>query len=66
MKRVRSGDTRPMAASREAMDDLKTILAGRRLLFEGRVPLNTSASRWTTPSGAAQTVREALAARLNR
>jgi XRE family aerobic/anaerobic benzoate catabolism transcriptional regulator len=31
------GDTRPMAASKEAMDDLRRILsAPRRLLFEGR------------------------------
>ena len=34
MKRVLAqGDTRPMAASREAMDDLKTILAGRGAFY---------------------------------
>lgn len=30
---VAQGDTRPMAASREAMDDLKTILAGRAAFY---------------------------------
>jgi XRE family aerobic/anaerobic benzoate catabolism transcriptional regulator len=34
MKRVLAqGDTRPMAASREAMEDLKTILAGRAAFY---------------------------------
>jgi XRE family transcriptional regulator, aerobic/anaerobic benzoate catabolism transcriptional regulator len=34
MQRVRAqGDTRPMAASREAMDDLKRILAGRAAFY---------------------------------
>jgi XRE family transcriptional regulator, aerobic/anaerobic benzoate catabolism transcriptional regulator len=34
MKRVLAqGDTRPMAASREAMDDLKSILAGRAAFY---------------------------------
>jgi XRE family aerobic/anaerobic benzoate catabolism transcriptional regulator len=32
------GDLRPMAASREALEDLKGILAGRRLLRQGRAP----------------------------
>ena len=34
MKRViAQGDTRPMAASREAMEDLKNILAGRAAFY---------------------------------
>jgi XRE family aerobic/anaerobic benzoate catabolism transcriptional regulator len=42
------GDLRPMAASREAMEDLKGILAGPSgLLFQGRVPArHQCASRW--------------------
>ena len=44
MNRVAAqGDLRPMAASREAMDDLRRILAGLRLLREGRLTLDTSA-----------------------
>jgi XRE family aerobic/anaerobic benzoate catabolism transcriptional regulator len=34
MRRVLDqGDTRPMAASREAMDDLRSILAGRAAFY---------------------------------
>jgi XRE family aerobic/anaerobic benzoate catabolism transcriptional regulator len=45
MKRViAQGDTRPMAASREAMDDLKSILAGRAAFYsKAEFQLNTSA-----------------------
>jgi XRE family aerobic/anaerobic benzoate catabolism transcriptional regulator len=45
MKRVLAqGDTRPMAASREAMDDLKSILAGRAAFYsKAELQLNTSA-----------------------
>lgn len=44
MQRVRSqGDTRPMAASKEAMDDLKGILAGRAPFYsKADLSLNTS------------------------
>jgi XRE family transcriptional regulator, aerobic/anaerobic benzoate catabolism transcriptional regulator len=45
MKRVvAQGDTRPMAASREAMDDLKTILAGRAAFYsKAEMRIDTSA-----------------------
>jgi XRE family transcriptional regulator, aerobic/anaerobic benzoate catabolism transcriptional regulator len=45
MKRViAQGDTRPMAASREAMDDLKTILAGRTPFYaKAALHIDTSA-----------------------
>jgi XRE family aerobic/anaerobic benzoate catabolism transcriptional regulator len=45
MKRViAQGDTRPMAASREAMDDLKSILAGRAAFYsKAEFRLDTSA-----------------------
>jgi XRE family transcriptional regulator, aerobic/anaerobic benzoate catabolism transcriptional regulator len=44
MQRVRAqGDTRPMAASKEAMDDLKGILAGRAAFYsKADFTLNTS------------------------
>ncbi len=44
MKRVLAqGDTRPMAASREAMEDLKGILAGRAAFYsKAHLQLNTS------------------------
>ncbi|MDP2066934.1 MAG: helix-turn-helix transcriptional regulator [Burkholderiaceae bacterium] len=44
MKRVLAqGDTRPMAASREAMEDLKSILAGRTAFYsKAEFTLNTS------------------------
>jgi len=69
MKRVLAqGDTRPMAASREAMDDLKSILAGRAPFYsKAELQLDTSAQ------GLAQTferlrnlVREALSLTLER
>ena len=46
MKRVvAQGDTRPMAASREAMDDLKQILAGRAAFYsKAEFRLDTSAA----------------------
>jgi len=41
---VAQGDTRPMAASREAMDDLKSILAGRAAFYsKADLQLDTSA-----------------------
>lgn len=45
MKRVQAqGDLRPMAASREAMDDLKNILAGRAAFYsKAELSLDTSA-----------------------
>lgn len=45
MKRVvAQGDTRPMAASREAMDDLKSILAGRAAFYsKSEFKVDTSA-----------------------
>jgi XRE family aerobic/anaerobic benzoate catabolism transcriptional regulator len=45
MKRVLAqGDTRPMAASREAMDDLRTILAGRSPFYaKAELTVDTSA-----------------------
>jgi XRE family aerobic/anaerobic benzoate catabolism transcriptional regulator len=45
MKRViAQGDTRPMAASREAMDDLKSILAGRAAFYsKAEFKVDTSA-----------------------
>jgi XRE family aerobic/anaerobic benzoate catabolism transcriptional regulator len=45
MKRViAQGDTRPMAASREAMEDLKSILAGRAAFYsKAEFKLDTSA-----------------------
>ena len=45
MKRVMAqGDTRPMAASREAMDDLRAILAGRAAFYsKADLSVNTSA-----------------------
>lgn len=45
MKRVvAQGDTRPMAASREAMEDLRTILAGRAAFYsKAELRIDTSA-----------------------
>lgn len=45
MKRVRAqGDLRPMAASKEAMEDLKVILAGRAAFYsKSQLKLDTSA-----------------------
>ena len=44
MQRVAAqGDVRPMAASREAMDDLKRILAGRAAFYsKAEIELDTS------------------------
>jgi XRE family aerobic/anaerobic benzoate catabolism transcriptional regulator len=44
MNRVRAqGDLRPMAASAEAMEDLKTILAGRSAFYsKAQLRVNTS------------------------
>jgi XRE family transcriptional regulator, aerobic/anaerobic benzoate catabolism transcriptional regulator len=45
LQRVQAqGDTRPMAASKEALDDLKSILAGRAAFYsKADIALNTSA-----------------------
>ncbi|MFT3663957.1 helix-turn-helix transcriptional regulator [Piscinibacter sp.] len=63
MKRVLAqGDTRPMAASREAMEDLKSILAGRAAFYsKAEFSLDTSAQA-LEPSFRAlrRLVREAL------
>jgi XRE family aerobic/anaerobic benzoate catabolism transcriptional regulator len=63
MKRVTAqGDTRPMAASREAMEDLKSILAGRAAFYsKAEFQLDTSAQA-LQPSFEAlrRIVREAL------
>jgi XRE family transcriptional regulator, aerobic/anaerobic benzoate catabolism transcriptional regulator len=63
MKRVMAqGDTRPMAASREAMEDLKSILAGRAAFYsKAEFQLDTSAQP-LQPSFEAlrRVVREAL------
>jgi XRE family aerobic/anaerobic benzoate catabolism transcriptional regulator len=63
MKRVvAQGDTRPMAASREAMEDLKGILAGRAAFYsKADFRLDTSAQPLQpTFVGLRQLVREAL------
>jgi XRE family transcriptional regulator, aerobic/anaerobic benzoate catabolism transcriptional regulator len=64
MKRViAQGDTRPMAASREAMEDLKHILAGRAAFYsKAEYRLDTSAQP-LEPTFAAlrEMVRQALA-----
>ena len=45
MKRVQAqGDLRPMAASKEAMEDLKSILAGRAAFYsKSQLSVDTSA-----------------------
>ena len=63
MQRVRAqGDLRPMAASREAMQDLKSILAGRAAFYsKADFSLNTSAAELQpTFLGLRATVRTAL------
>jgi XRE family aerobic/anaerobic benzoate catabolism transcriptional regulator len=63
MKRViAQGDTRPMAASREAMDDLKSILAGRAAFYsKAEFKLDTSAQPVDeTFMALRKTVRDAL------
>lgn len=63
MKRVLAqGDTRPMAASREAMEDLKSILAGRAAFYsKAEFQLDTSAQPLdATFQALRQLVREAL------
>ena len=63
MKRVTAqGDLRPMAASREAMDDLKGILAGRAAFYgKAEFRLDTSAQAVeATFSALRRLVREAL------
>ena len=64
MKRVLAqGDLRPMAASREAMDDLKTILAGRAAFYsKAELLLDTSAQDLQASFALLRSrVREALA-----
>ena len=63
MKRVTAqGDLRPMAASREAMEDLKGILAGRAAFYsKAEFKLNTSAQALEPTFAALRTlVRSAL------
>ena len=63
MKRVAAqGDLRPMAASREAMEDLKGILAGRAAFYsKAELMLDTSTQDQAATFGLLrQTVREAL------
>ncbi|MBC7942199.1 MAG: helix-turn-helix transcriptional regulator [Chitinophagaceae bacterium] len=63
MQRVRAqGDLRPMAASKEAMEDLKGILAGRAAFYsKADFRLDTSAQPLdATFEGLRRTVREAL------
>ncbi|MFM8623666.1 MAG: helix-turn-helix transcriptional regulator [Betaproteobacteria bacterium] len=63
MKRVQAqGDMRPMAASKEAMQDLEGILAGRAALYsKARLHINTSAQPLEqTFALLRQAVREAL------
>lgn len=63
MKRVTAqGDLRPMAASREAMEDLKGILAGRAAFYsKAEFRLNTSAHALEPTFAALRTlVRQAL------
>ncbi len=52
------GDTRPMAASKEAMEDLRRILSGRAaFLFEGRPDgVDTSGRTWSQSFQALRTV----------
>ena len=59
---VAQGDTRPMAASREAMDDLKSILAGRAAFYsKADLQLDTSAQPLqATFQALRKLVREAL------
>lgn len=69
MKRVLAqGDTRPIAASREAMDDLKSILAGRAPFYsKAEMHLDTSAQALPqTFEMLRGLVREALAVNLER
>jgi XRE family aerobic/anaerobic benzoate catabolism transcriptional regulator len=63
MKRVTAqGDLRPMAASREAMEDLKGILAGRAAFYsKAQLKLDTSAQALEpTYSALRPMVRQAL------
>ena len=63
MRRViEQGDMRPMGASREAMDDLKGILAGRAAFYsKADFRIDTSAAPLdATFAGLRRTVREAL------
>lgn len=63
MKRVLAqGDTRPMKASREAMEDLKSILAGRAAFYsKAEFKVDTSAAPLeATFATLRRTVREAL------
>jgi XRE family aerobic/anaerobic benzoate catabolism transcriptional regulator len=63
MKRVQAqGDLRPMAASKQAMEDLKGILAGRAAFYsKAQYKINTSGQSLESAFQALrQTVREAL------
>ena len=63
MQRVTAqGDLRPMAASREAMDDLRQIVAGRAAFYaKADMTINTSAAPLDETFAALRTVvRQAL------
>ena len=59
---VAQGDLRPMAGSKEAMEDLKRILAGRSELY-GRADMSFDTSERTLADAYLQ-LRDRLAARL--
>jgi XRE family aerobic/anaerobic benzoate catabolism transcriptional regulator len=68
MRRVTAqGDLRPMAASREAMDDLKTILAGRAAFYsKAELQLDTSAQDLQASFALLRSqVRQALSLNMN-
>ena len=62
MRVVAQGDLRPMAASREAMEDLKSILVGRAAFYsKAEFELDTSSQALAPTFAALRTlVREAL------
>ena len=64
---VAQGDLRPMAASREAMDDLKSILAGRAAFYsKAEFTVNTSAGALdATFQELRRVVREAIGIRVS-
>ena len=62
MRVVAQGDLRPMAASREAMEDLKSILSGRAAFYsKAEFELDTSSQPLAPTFAALRTlVRQAL------
>ena len=57
------GDMRPMAASKEAMEDLRRILNGRPLLFKGDLTVTPRARPRPKPVAVAHGVRQLMANR---